>query len=78
MSAPSYERQQQLDALEDARDERLCGMGRALLEWSGIDPTDADAIGRFKEAVGWSSIPDACGEIAGSLEDDADAGEEDQ
>lgn len=65
------ERQAALDALEDARDERLVGLGRAMVEWSGVDPHDAAALERFAEAVGWSSIPQACEQVQQGLDDAA-------
>jgi hypothetical protein len=58
-------RQARLDAFETTETAAL--MGRALLEWSGIDPDDVAAVEQFREAIGWSSIPTACGEIAATV-----------
>jgi hypothetical protein len=55
-------RQARLDAFEETDAAAL--MGRALLEWSGIDPDDTATVEQFAEAVGWSSIPSACREVA--------------
>jgi hypothetical protein len=58
-------RQAKLDVFESTSAAAL--MGRQLLEWSGIDPDDADAVEQFGEAIGWSSIPTACSEIAATV-----------
>jgi hypothetical protein len=43
------------------------GMGRALLEWSGLDPSDSATVAQFAEAIGWSSVPTACREVAATV-----------
>lgn len=58
-------RQARLDAFEETDTAAL--MGRALLEWSGIDPDDTTAVEQFAEAVGWSSIPGACSQVAATV-----------
>lgn len=62
-----YRRQAQLDTLQDSGAPILLSMGRALVEWSGLDPTDSGALERFAEAIGWSSIPEAAATVGESV-----------
>jgi hypothetical protein len=64
-------RQVALDDLEAARPESLVRMGRALVEWSGIDPDSNEAIEQLADAIGFSSIPDAARTIAESEQEDS-------
>lgn len=60
-------RQVALDDLEAACPEVLARIGRAVVEWSGIDPDSGERIELLAEAIGFSSMPEASRQIADAL-----------
>lgn len=59
------ERQAALDAFEATSQAAL--IGRAVVEWSGVDPSDREAVETLREALGFSSVPEACRTVGSVL-----------